>query len=147
MNATNNDKTLIKAFWAIAAVLAVFWYAPTRAVDAPPAAPVKAATIGTGTFSCERFTKYDHTKNNSEQMDLLVQWAWGFMSAYNNRAAFAETFQENDAPSPITPPNAATTLAFIRKHCEQNPQSNVVNATLDLISTAGGIVTSSISLT
>jgi hypothetical protein len=79
-------------------------------------------------------------------MGLVVQWAWGFISAYNTRAAFAQTYQDEDAPSPISPPDATSMLLFIRNHCEKNPQSNVTNAVLALIGTLGGVVTSSISL-
>jgi hypothetical protein len=100
------------------------------------------ATIGTGTFSCDRFSKYDATPNNSGQMNLIVQWSWGFISAYNLRAAFSATFQESDAPSPVTPPDASATLAFLREFCQKNPQSNLTNATLGLIGRSGGIVTS-----
>jgi hypothetical protein len=127
---------------AIATLLVILFSAPTTAVDSTPG----VGTIGTGTFSCAKFSKYDGAPTGSGQMDLVVQWAWGFISAYNTRAAFAQTYQDDDAPNPITPPDAASMLEFIRKHCEKNPQSNVTNATLDLISALGGIVTSSISL-
>jgi hypothetical protein len=79
-------------------------------------------------------------------MDLVVQWAWGFITAYNFRASFAATYQDDDAPNPVTPPEAASLLLFIRKHCEKSPQSNVATATLDLIGTLGGVVTSSITV-
>jgi hypothetical protein len=135
-------ETAMKCYGAIAALLVVLFSAPTEAADKAPG----VGTIGTGTFSCGKFSKYDGAPNNSGQMDLVVQWAWGFISAYNTRAAFSPTYQEEDAPNPISPPNATSILLFIRKHCEKNPQSNVTNATLDLIGTLGGIVTSLISL-
>jgi len=131
----------MKNYWAIGTLWALC-SVPANADDKAQGAP----TIGTGTFSCARFAQYDTARNNSGQMNLIVQWAWGFISAYNVRAAFSATFQESDAPSPVTPPDAAATLLFIRKFCQQNPQSNVASATLDLISTSGGIVTSSIEL-
>jgi hypothetical protein len=132
----------MKSYLAIAALLTVLSSAPANAADNTPG----VGTIGTGTFSCEKFSKYDGAPSSSRQMDLVVQWAWGFISAYNTRAAFSPTFQENDAPNPISPPDAASLLLFIRKHCEKNPQSNVTNATLELISTSGGVVTSSVLL-
>jgi len=104
------------------------------------------ATIGTGTFSCEKFIKYDAAPKNSDQMNLIVQWVWGFISAYNLRAAFSSTFQENDAPNSVSPPDSAATLLFIRTFCQKNPLSNVASATLDLIGASGGIVTSSVTL-
>jgi hypothetical protein len=143
MNGLRTVNTAVRPHWAIAAVLLVLVAAPARAAED---APVPGATIGTGTFSCAKFGKYDSARNNSEQMDLIVQWAWGFMSSYNNRAAFSPTFQEADAPNPVSPPDAKGILAFIRKHCAQSADSNVANAILELISSKGGIVTSSIAL-
>jgi len=131
----------MKSYWAIAAFLTLC----VAAAGADDKAS-SVATIGTGTFSCAKFTKYDAEPNNSGQMNLIVQWAWGFISAYNLRAAFAASFQENDAPSPVSPLDAAATVTFIRNYCQKNPQSNVANATLGLISTSGGIVTSSVRL-
>jgi hypothetical protein len=131
----------MKNHWAIATLL-VLCSIRAEADDKTPG----AATIGTGTFSCAKFAQYDAAPNNSGQMNLIVQWAWGFISAYNIRAAFSETFQQNEAPSPVSPPDAPATLLHIRKFCQQNPQSNVASATLDLIGTSGGIVTSSIEL-
>jgi hypothetical protein len=132
----------MKRYWAITVLLVVLFSASTRAADKTQG----VGTIGTGTFSCEKFSKYDAAPNSERQMDLVVQWAWGFMSAYNTRAAFAAAYQDEDAPSPISPPDAASTLQFIRKHCAKNPQSNVTNATLELIGTLGGVVTSSVNL-
>ena len=129
-------------FGAIAMVLSALCSAPTNAADNASG----VGTIGTGTFSCTKFAKYDGEANNSGQMGLVVQWAWGFISAYNNRAAFAQTYQEDDAPNPVAPPDSAGLLLAIRNHCTKNPQSNVVNAILELISASGGIVTSTITL-
>jgi hypothetical protein len=137
-----NGGTAMKRYWSIAPMLLVLFSAPTLGADKPPAA---AGTIGTGTFSCVKFNKYDGAPNSSGQMDLVVQWAWGYMSAYNTRAAFAPTFQDDDAPNPVSPPDSSSILEFIRKHCQQNPLSNVTNATLDLIGTLGGIVTSTVN--
>ena len=132
----------MKIYGAIVVLLVVLFSAPTRADDKTPS----VGMIGTGTFSCEKFTKYDSARNNSGQMGLIVQWAWGFMTAYNFRAAFAATYQDNDAPNPVTPPDSASLLLFIRKYCEKSPESNVATATLDLIGALGGVVTSSITV-
>jgi hypothetical protein len=141
MDGSRTGRTALTSAWAIAALSVVLHAAPAQAAD-PPAS---LGTIGTGTFSCAKFAKYDGAANNSAQMNLVVQWAWGFMSAYNARAAFSPTFQELDAPNPVSPPDAPAVLSAIRSHCEKNPLSNVANATLDLITTLGGIVTSSIA--
>jgi hypothetical protein len=132
----------MKIYGAIVVLLVVLFSAPTRADDKTPS----VGMIGTGTFSCEKFTKYDGAPNSSGQMGLIVQWAWGFITAYNFRAAFAATYQDDDAPNPVTPPDAASLLLFIRKYCEKSPQSNVATATLDLIGALGGVVTSSITV-
>lgn len=141
MKGSRTGETAMKRCWAIAVLLVVLYSAPTKAADKTQG----VGTIGTGTFSCEKFSKYDGAPNSSAQMNLVVQWAWGFMSAYNTRAAFSPTYQDDDAPNPISPPDANSILLFIRKHCEMNPQSNVANATLELIGTLGGIVTSSMT--
>jgi hypothetical protein len=47
------------------------------------AEPVETVlTIGTGQFSCGKFIDY-HKENNSAQLDMIVQWFWGFLTAYN----------------------------------------------------------------
>jgi hypothetical protein len=142
MNGLRTGETAMKIYGAIAVLLVVLFSAPTEAADKTQSLGI----IGTGTFSCEKFTKYDGARNSSAQMDLVVQWAWGFITAYNFRASFAATYQDDDAPNPVTPPEAASLLLFIRKHCEKSPQSNVATATLDLIGTLGGVVTSSITV-
>lgn len=131
----------MKNYWAIGVLLVLCSRAATaedktQGVD----------TIGTGTFSCEKFNKYDAGANNANQMGLIVQWAWGFISAYNLRAAFSATYQESEAPSPVKPPDAAGTLAYLRKFCQKNPQSNLTTATIYLIGAAGGIVSSTVEL-
>jgi hypothetical protein len=129
----------MKNYWAIV-VLLVLCAMLAKSDDRKPG----VATIGTGTFSCAKFNSYDTAPNNSNQMNLIVQWTWGFISAYNLRAAFSATFQEAEAPSPVSPPDAASTLQFIRKFCQRTPQGNLTTATLDLIAASGGIVTSSV---
>jgi hypothetical protein len=142
MNGSITGETTMKSYWAFVVLLVALFSAPTKAADKPQG----PGMIGTGTFSCEKFGKYDSAPNNSGQMDLVVQWAWGFMTAYNFRAAFSATYQDDDAPNPISPPNSAALLLAIRTYCEKNPQSNVANATLELIGTLGGVVTSSVSI-
>lgn len=139
----------MKNYWAITALLVLCSIAARGEDKTPTKTEANAqgvATIGTGTFSCAKFAQYDATPNNSAQMNLIVQWAWGFISAYNLRAAFSASYQENDAPSPVSPPDGASTLTFIRKFCEANPKSNLTTATLYLIGAGGGIVTSSVNL-
>lgn len=132
----------MKIYGAIVVLLVVLFLAPAKADDNTQSVGI----IGTGTFSCEKFTKYDGAPNSSAQMGLVVQWAWGFITAYNFRAAFSATYQADDAPNPVTPPDSASLLLYIRKHCEKSPQSNVATATLDLIGALGGVVTSSIAM-
>jgi hypothetical protein len=48
------------------------------------------------------------TKNNKAQMDGLVQWVWGFISAYNARGFFDVTVQRE--VSQVSPPDESTVL-------------------------------------
>jgi hypothetical protein len=131
----------MKGYRVIIALL-VLWTASASADEKTQG----VATKGTGTFSCAKFTRYDTATSNSEQMNLIVEWTWGFMSAYNLRAAFSEKFQQSEAPNPIALPEAPAVLSFIREFCQKNPQSNVANATLGLIGRSGGGVSSSVVL-
>jgi hypothetical protein len=124
------------------ALLAIFANSSINAADKEPAS---GAVIGTGGFSCGLFSKYDREPNNSAQMTVIVQWAWGFMSAYNSRALFSSTYQPHPAPRQISLPDEPTVLLYIRQHCDRQPLSNVTNATLDLIRSLGGVVTGTIS--
>jgi hypothetical protein len=132
-----SEKALLRAG---ATVLLTLAYSLAMAADKP----ASGAVIGAGGFSCGLFSQYDRAPNNQGQMDIVVQWAWGFMSAYNNRNLFSPTYQRHTA-KPITPPDSPTVLLFIRSYCEQSPLSNVTNATLNLIQTLGGSVSGTIS--
>jgi hypothetical protein len=124
---------------AAAILLAVLCYSPLKAAEKT------AGVIGTGGFSCGQFIAYDR-QNNAAQMNLIAQWSWGFMSAYNARAVFSATYSKTVAPRQIAPPDEPTVLLFIKRHCETYPLSNVITATIYLIENLGGIASGSITL-
>ncbi len=107
----------MKCYWAIAVLLVGLFSVPTKAAGNTQG----VGTIGTGTFSCEKFSRYDGAPNSSGQMNLVVQWAWGFISAYNTRAAFSAAYQENEAPNPISPPDANSILLFHPETLREEP--------------------------
>ena len=41
--------------------------------------------IGVGQMSCSKYVDY-YNKNNENQLDLFVQWTWGFMVSYQLRS-------------------------------------------------------------
>jgi hypothetical protein len=91
--------------------------------------------MGTGGFSCGRFMQYQRMlPNNEAQMELLVQWVWGFLAAYNERGRFDAGGQ---VVSQLIPPDSATVLLFLNRHCMQHPQSTVAEGTLALLKSLG----------
>lgn len=45
---------------------------------------IQTSVIGTGQFSCGQYIEYEK-QSNPAQIDLIVQWVWGFLVAYNYR--------------------------------------------------------------
>jgi hypothetical protein len=120
--------------WTIPILVAMSFSVPAVAGGKP------FSQAGTGLFSCGKFIEYDRQPNNTVQMQVIVQWAWGFMSAYNARSVFSPTFHGELAAKQIELPDEPTVLLFIRRHCEKSPLTTVANATLDLIASLGGFV-------
>jgi hypothetical protein len=71
-------------------------------------------------------------------LDVLVQWVWGFISAYNARGFFDVTVQRE--VSQVSPPDESTVLLFMGQFCARAPTSYVVSGTLALIKDLGGAV-------
>ena len=69
-------------------------------------------------------------------MDLIVQWVWGYLVAYNGRGFFNNGIGHEVTQVPI--PDSPTVLLFIHQHCTKYPLSMVANATIDLIHSSGG---------
>ena len=94
--------------------------------------------IGTGGLSCSKFIDYQRQPNNKAQTDVLVQWVWGFISAYNARGFFDVTTPRE--VSQVSPPDESTVLLFMGQFCARAPASYVVSGTLALIKDLGGAV-------
>ena len=111
---------------------------PTLAQDNPgPSQPkqIHTAIIGTGKFSCGQFIEYER-QSDPQQMDLIVQWVWGFLVAYNSRGFFNNEIGHDVIQ--VTLPDSPTVLLFISEFCKRRPLSKVVGATSELIQSLGG---------
>jgi hypothetical protein len=91
---------------------------------------------GLGTTSCGKFIEHKN-KNYKPQLDMYVQWTWGFLSAYNLRGSFG-TKHTNVSPTITSFPDNETVILFITKECEKNPLSDVVNVVMRLGKSLGG---------
>jgi hypothetical protein len=97
--------------------------------------PIQSVISGTGGFSCGQFIEYEK-QGNPQQMDLIVQWVWGFLVAYNSRGFFNNNIGHDVIQ--VTLPDSPTVLLFISEFCKRRPLSNVVGATTELIQSLGG---------
>jgi hypothetical protein len=123
----------MKHWWLICACALCFPAAFATADDHVP-----FTMIGTGGLSCGKFIDYQKQPNNKAQMDALVQWVWGFISAYNARGFFDVTVQRQ--VSQVSPPDESTVLLFMGQFCARAPASYLVSGTLALIKDLGGAV-------
>lgn len=94
--------------------------------------------IGTGGLSCGKFIEYQRPPGNKAQMDTVVQWVTGFISAYNARGFFDVNVRREVVQ--VSPPDDSTILAFMGQFCARTPTSYVVSGTLGLIKDLGGAV-------
>ena len=92
--------------------------------------------IGTGTMSCGKFIDYKN-QGNKQQLDLFVQWTWGFLSSYNIRGNFGSHYS-NVSPVIDNLPDSETVILFITKDCEKNPLDTVLGSVMRLGKSLGG---------
>ena len=92
--------------------------------------------IGTGTMSCGKFIDYKN-QGNKQQLDLFVQWTWGFLSSYNIRGNFGTNYSY---ASPVINnlPDSETVILFITKDCESHPLETVLMSVMRLGKSLGG---------
>lgn len=83
---------------------------------------------GMGRASCGEYLE-DRGKRSQTQDGIYATWAWGYISGFNMEALYPTTTQLPDMPS---------TLAFLDKHCRENPLDNLINASNALITALGG---------
>ena len=79
-------------------------------------------------------------ENDPHQMDIIEQWVWGFMVAYNFRSNFRRNFERTTEGNLSTIPDGATVFLFLATHCQQHPLDNVLDGTIALIKQLGGQV-------
>lgn len=94
-------------------------------------------TIGTGTASCGKFTQWKQN-NNPQQMDLVVQWVWGFLSAYNSYGYFGNKFHAVTHLADM--PDSPTVLLYVESYCKKAPLDSVNEAAWSLIRDLHGTV-------
>lgn len=109
---------------------------PCAAEPAVDTAPSIVNVIGTGGFSCGQFIEYQKI-NNPAQMDLIVQWVWGFITAYNFRSNFGTQWRRL---SSVNPPDNPTILLFLETYCRSHPTDTLVDGTFALLQTLGAPV-------
>jgi hypothetical protein len=91
--------------------------------------------VGTGELSCGKFIEYRTQPNNENQMNLFVQWVWGYLSAYNLRGGWETRTAGSDH---VTPPDSPTVLLFLEHFCDEHPLDIVANGALTLLKKLGG---------
>ena len=85
---------------------------------------------GLGTMSCGKFIEHKN-RNYKPQLDMYVQWTWGFLAAYNLRGSFGSK-HTNVSPTITNFPDSETVILFITQDCEKNPLSNVAAVVMKL---------------
>jgi len=108
---------------------------------APPVdtQPSLAHVIGAGNFSCGKFMQYK-AENDANQMNIIQQWVWGFMVAYDMRSNFRHKFTRTIEGNLSTMPDGPTVFLFLATHCQQHPLDTVLDGTIALIKQMGGQV-------
>ena len=103
----------------------------TAALCLPVAAAANAqgvAVQGIGTTSCGKYIERRATSNPAQD-GATASWVWGYMAEFNMESKYPTTANLPDQPS---------TLAYIDKHCRENPLDNVLAATMALVKALGG---------
>jgi hypothetical protein len=96
---------------------------------------------GSGQFKCGEYISWVETKNQT-QLNLVNQWVWGFVAAYQFRGSFGNKINPPKQGN-ISTPEAATTQLFLKKYCNDNPLSDITSGTIKMINELGGIFYSS----
>jgi hypothetical protein len=93
---------------------------------------------GSGNFKCGEYISWVETQNQM-QLNLVNQWVWGFIAAYQFRGSFGNKINPPKQGNIVTP-EATTAQLFLKKYCNDNPLSDVTNGTMKLIKELGGII-------
>ncbi len=114
-----------------------FWVFTSALAQQIDPQPYYVPIIGTGSLSCGQFMDYA-TQNNTQQMDLIVQWVWGFIAAYNARGNFQTKFKRPTVGNLSTMPDSPTVLLFLRSYCQKNALDTVIDGAVALTKAMGG---------
>ena len=95
---------------------------------------------GEGQVSCGSFMQFK-SANNSGQLDLIVQWVWGYMTAHSIKSTFVK--DQKDWKRPVggeisAIPDSPTILLFLEKNCREYPLDSAMDGTNRLIKELGG---------
>ena len=128
-------KKIVASLGAVALLISPMVSAAQQPVSPPVTEPSDVVwLIGTGQFSCGKFIDYQRQKNEA-QLNLIVQWIWGFISAYNMRGSFhaksVQTTQITDVP------DQPSVLLYVEKYCDAHPTDKLTQATFSLMKTIG----------
>jgi hypothetical protein len=97
-------------------------------ISATHAAAQGVHVQGVGTLSCGKYLQLRAEKNSSQD-GVFVSWIWGYIAGFN---------MEVRQPTTRDLPDEASTLAYVDKHCRENPLDNVIIAVNALIRDLGG---------
>lgn len=92
----------------------------------PASAQRGFVSAGQGSTACG---KYLEVRENQGDVTSVVGWAWGYMTAYNQWSTYP---QVNDVPA------SSTVLAYLDKHCRENPLDAVIHGVIQLVADLGG---------
>lgn len=81
---------------------------------------------GQGAVACG---KYLDVRAKQGDVDDVVGWVWGYISAYNQWSTF---------PPIDEVPASHTVLAYLDKHCRDNPLDRLVQGVILLVADLGG---------
>lgn len=96
-------------------------------IAAPPADAQRAFTSGGhGNVECGKYLK---VRADRGDVDAIVAWTWGYMTAYNQWSTYPQINQF---------PADHTVLAYLDKHCRDNPLDNVLQGIVELVGDVGG---------
>lgn len=96
------------------------------ATATPASAQRPFTSGGEGTIECGRYLQGRENRANG---DNIVGWVWGYMTAYNQWSAFPPI---NDFPADHT------VLAYLDKHCRDNPLDRLLQGVVQLVADLGG---------
>lgn len=82
---------------------------------------------GVGTIGCGQYLE-DRRAGSKAQEGVYLTWIWGYLAGYN-----LYTSQKK-----IQPPDGATVLAYLDKHCRDHPLDNILQGGMRMVNALGG---------